>query len=98
MRNSRFATFSVSPKGCVWVAPFPFHAFTSAPTIPPTRMAEKTASPKPKKLRSDLVDRLQYVGLRLVSMVLHSFPVNTNLKTAELLGDFMYRVDRRHRQ
>src|SRR5215210_1830502 len=61
-------------------------------------MAEQPGTRKAKKQRSDLADRLQYVGLRLVSMVLHSFPVDANLKTAELLGDFMYRVDRRHRQ
>ena len=61
-------------------------------------MADQPAKPKPKKKRSDLIDRLQYVGLRLVSMVLHTFPVEANLKTAELLGNFMYRVDRRHRQ
>jgi KDO2-lipid IV(A) lauroyltransferase len=61
-------------------------------------MADQPVKPKPKKRRSDLIDRLQYVGLRLVSMVLHTFPVDANLKTAELLGNFMYRVDRRHRQ
>jgi Kdo2-lipid IVA lauroyltransferase/acyltransferase len=61
-------------------------------------MAEQPGKPKRKKQRSDLIDRLQYVGLRLVSMVLHTFPVDANLKTAELLGNFMYRVDRRHRQ
>ena len=50
------------------------------------------------KERNDFVDRLQYLGLRLVSMVLHSFPVETNLRTAKLLGDVMYSVDRKHRE
>jgi len=50
------------------------------------------------KQRNDLVDRLQYVALRLVSMILHSFPVNANLQTAKLIGTLMYRFDRRHRE
>src|SRR6476659_7283802 len=51
-----------------------------------------------KKERNDLIDRLQYVGLRLVNMALHCFPVEANLGTAKLLGDIMYLVDRRHRR
>src|SRR5947208_17179071 len=51
-----------------------------------------------KKERNDLIDRLQYVGLRLVNMALHCFPVEANLGTAKLLGDIMYVVDRRHRR
>src|SRR3954469_5485196 len=51
--------------------------------------------PKP---RNDLLDRLQYLGLRLVEMTLHSWPVNVNLAAARLIGDIMYRVDRRHRE
>ena len=51
--------------------------------------------PKP---RSDLVDRLQYLALRLVSMALHCFPVDANLRTARLIGDVLYRADRRHRE
>ena len=49
------------------------------------------------KERNDLLDRVQYVALRLVSMMLHCFPVDTNLKTAKLIGTILYRVDRRHR-
>lgn len=49
------------------------------------------------KERNDLIDRLQYIGLRTVSMLLHCFPVNANLNTAKLLGSIMYRVDRKHR-
>jgi KDO2-lipid IV(A) lauroyltransferase len=51
-----------------------------------------------KKVRIDWIDRLQYVALRVVNMLLHSFPVNANLNTAKALGDFMYAVDRRHRE
>jgi KDO2-lipid IV(A) lauroyltransferase len=50
------------------------------------------------KQRSDLLDRLQYVALRLVSMLLHCWPVNLNLKTAKLLGNLLYRFDRKHRE
>ena len=50
------------------------------------------------KPRNDLIDRLQYIGLRVVSMLLHCWPVNANLKTARLLGDVMYALDRKHRQ
>ena len=50
------------------------------------------------KPRSDLIDRLQYWALRLVSMLLHCWPVNANLRTACLLGDIAYLVDRKHRQ
>jgi Kdo2-lipid IVA lauroyltransferase/acyltransferase len=50
--------------------------------------------PKP---RNNFVDRLQYLGLRLVEMALHSWPVNMNLQGAKLIGDVMYRFDRKHR-
>ena len=40
----------------------------------------------------------EIVALRLVSMMLHCFPVNLNLRTAKLLGSFLYRVDRKHRE
>ncbi len=53
---------------------------------------------KEKKRRSDLIDRLQYAALRLASMLLHCWPVNANLKTAKLLGDLLYRLDKRHRE
>ena len=51
----------------------------------------------PKKPRNHLVDRLQYVALRLVSMALHSFPIEANLRTARFLGTLLYAVDRKHR-
>jgi Kdo2-lipid IVA lauroyltransferase/acyltransferase len=50
------------------------------------------------KPRNDFVDRLQYIALRTVSMLLHCFPVNANLQTARLLGNLMYAVDRKHRE
>jgi KDO2-lipid IV(A) lauroyltransferase len=50
------------------------------------------------KPRNKFVDYLQYLGLRIVSMGLHCFPVNRNLKTAKLLGDFIYAIDRKHRE
>ncbi len=50
------------------------------------------------KPRNDLLDRLTYLALRLVSMGLHCFPVDLNLRTARLIGSIMYRVDRKHRE
>ena len=52
---------------------------------------------RPKK-RNDLLDRVQYIALRLVAMVLHCFPVEANIITAGLVGDAMYALDRKHRQ
>ena len=53
---------------------------------------------KQKKPRSDLVDRGVYVTLRFVSMCMHCLPVNTNLKLAKMIGDLLYRFDRKHRE
>jgi KDO2-lipid IV(A) lauroyltransferase len=49
------------------------------------------------KPRNLWIDRLQYVGLRLASMVLHSFPINANLETARLIGSIGFRIDKKHR-
>jgi Kdo2-lipid IVA lauroyltransferase/acyltransferase len=49
------------------------------------------------KQRTDWVDRLQYLGLRVVSMVLHSFPIDSNLAFARHLGNAVYLIDRKHR-
>jgi KDO2-lipid IV(A) lauroyltransferase len=57
----------------------------------------QSAAPMAKP-RNDLVDRLQYLALRVVSMILHSFPVDANLQTAKLIGTLMYRFDRKHRE
>jgi len=40
---------------------------------------------------------MQYIGLRLVSMAMHSWPVELNLRIAAALGNFMYAVDKKHR-
>ena len=53
---------------------------------------------KERKERNDFVDRLQYVALRVAAAALHCFPVDTNLRTARLIGSAMYRLDRRHRE
>ena len=50
------------------------------------------------KPRNDLIDRLQYVGLRVASMLMHCWPVNLNLKLARMLGDAVYTIDKKHRQ
>jgi Kdo2-lipid IVA lauroyltransferase/acyltransferase len=50
-----------------------------------------------KKPRNDFIDLLQYLGLRLVSMALHCWPVDLNLQIAKSLGNLMYAIDRRHR-
>ena len=49
------------------------------------------------KPRNKLIDYGQYLGIRVVSMLLHSFPVNDNLETARFIGSLMYAVDRKHR-
>lgn len=50
------------------------------------------------KSRSVMIHYLQYLGLRIVSMMLHCWPVDANLRTAQYLGDLMYAVDRKHRE
>src|SRR3954451_17346148 len=47
--------------------------------------------------RIDLLDRLQYIALRVVAMCAHSWPVALNLQIARLVGTILYRVDRKHR-
>lgn len=47
--------------------------------------------------RNDFVDRLQYLALRLIVMMLHTWPLELNLAGARLLGDIMFTFDRRHR-
>ncbi|HEY7118646.1 MAG TPA: lysophospholipid acyltransferase family protein [Tepidisphaeraceae bacterium] len=48
--------------------------------------------------RTDFLDRLQLLGVRVVSMMMQCWPVNANLRTAKRLGDLMYRFDRKHRE
>lgn len=51
-----------------------------------------------KKPRSEVIDRLQYLGLRLVSMSMHAWPVELNLQLAKSLGNAVYAIDRKHRE
>jgi KDO2-lipid IV(A) lauroyltransferase len=51
-----------------------------------------------KFLAQDLFDRALYVAVRLTSIAMHAFPVNTNLQTAKLLGSCLYRIDKKHRE
>jgi KDO2-lipid IV(A) lauroyltransferase len=48
--------------------------------------------------RNKTIDYLQYAAVRLVSMMMHCWPVNANLRTARFLGDLLYRFDRKHRR
>lgn len=50
------------------------------------------------KPRIKVIDWSQYVGLRTVSMLLHCFPVNTNLWVAKGLGTAVYWIDKKHRE
>jgi len=50
------------------------------------------------KPRNELVDRLQYLGLRLAAMTVHAWPIALDLRLADLVGSTMYRLDRKHRQ
>lgn len=49
------------------------------------------------KARSDLLDRLVYIALRVVSMAVHSWGVNISLELAKGVGSIMYAVDKKHR-
>lgn len=51
-----------------------------------------------RKQRNDLIDRLQYYALRVVSMFMHSWPVEVNLRIAKHVGDALWLVDRKHRE
>jgi len=49
------------------------------------------------KPRNEFFDRLVYLGLRITSMAMHWFPVDTNLRTARLIGTVWNHFDRKHR-
>jgi KDO2-lipid IV(A) lauroyltransferase len=49
------------------------------------------------KPRNHVSDYAQYVALRLVSMMMHCWPVALNLRLAGAIGDALYYLDRRHR-
>lgn len=48
--------------------------------------------------RNSKVDWLQYVGLRVVHMMMHCWPVHLNLRLAQFIGDCLYRFDAKHRK
>src|SRR5215213_7484355 len=50
------------------------------------------------KERNDFLDRLVYLALRVVSMFMHSWPVELNLRVAQFIGNVMYAVDKKHRE
>lgn len=50
------------------------------------------------KPRNDLIDRLQYVGLRVVTMMLQCWPVEWCLAGARLVGDVWWLASRKHRE
>lgn len=47
--------------------------------------------------RIDFLDRLQYWALRVVTMMMHCWPVNTCLNIARVCGNVMYVIDKKHR-
>jgi KDO2-lipid IV(A) lauroyltransferase len=49
------------------------------------------------KQRNDVLDRLTYFALRVVSMFMHAWPVELNLGVARFIGNVMYAVDKKHR-
>ncbi|MCE5326099.1 MAG: hypothetical protein LLG01_06755 [Planctomycetaceae bacterium] len=49
------------------------------------------------KPRNKVLDYLQYVGLRLFAMGVHMFSWRANYATARLIGNILYRLDKRHR-
>ena len=49
------------------------------------------------KPRNDLLDRLTYLGLRVISMAVHSWGINVSQGLARAVGSIMYYVDKKHR-
>ncbi|HYO08398.1 MAG TPA: lysophospholipid acyltransferase family protein [Tepidisphaeraceae bacterium] len=49
------------------------------------------------KARNDLLDRLVYLALRVVSMAVHSWGPDVSLGLAKIVGSVMYAVDKKHR-
>jgi len=56
------------------------------------------AMAKEKKPRNALLDRAQYVALRVVSAGLHSWPIDLNLQIAKFIGGLWFRFGRKHRE
>lgn len=51
-----------------------------------------------KAKRNKYIDLSQYLALRLAIMVLHAFPIESNLRLAKFLGRLVYFFDRKHRE
>lgn len=49
------------------------------------------------KPRNKLLDFLQYVGLRVFAMFVHMFGLRANYRTGRIIGNLLYKFDRRHR-
>jgi KDO2-lipid IV(A) lauroyltransferase len=49
------------------------------------------------KERNDLLDRITYVALRVVTMGLHSWGINASLVLARIMGSILFRFDKKHR-
>ncbi len=49
------------------------------------------------KPRNKLLDLLSYIGVRLFAMFVHMFTWETNYRAARLIGNLLYRFDKRHR-
>ncbi len=50
------------------------------------------------KPRNKYRDYLMYIGLRLFAMFIHMFNYRANYRTAGIIGNLLYRFDKRHRQ
>jgi Kdo2-lipid IVA lauroyltransferase/acyltransferase len=50
------------------------------------------------KPRNMVLDYLQYLGLRVFAMFVHMFSLRANYRTGRLVGNLMFRFDRRHRR
>jgi KDO2-lipid IV(A) lauroyltransferase len=48
--------------------------------------------------RNKFLDYLVYLALRLFTMFVHMFSTRANYRTARMIGDALYRFDRRHRE
>jgi KDO2-lipid IV(A) lauroyltransferase len=50
------------------------------------------------KPRNDLLDRLLYLALRVVTMGLHSWGINVSLALAKITGTILFHLDKKHRE
>jgi KDO2-lipid IV(A) lauroyltransferase len=53
--------------------------------------------PKRNRQRSKVADYLAYLGGRVFAMFVHMFPPEANYRSARVIGNLLYRFDRRHR-